>query len=98
MKDVIYLTDRPSPQKKWLEKEKEVENGTQFRVKSEWPGPPELNGYSRIGYNDDDTIMFIDFDGGPFMRKECRYLDYKIEDIFYDVDGLKIVLSDVDHS
>ncbi len=98
MKDVIYLTDRPSPQKKWLEKEKDVKNGTQFRVKSVWPGAPEFDSYSRIGYDDNNNIIFIDFDGGPFLRKECKYLDYKIEDIFNDGEGLKIVLSDVNHS
>lgn len=98
MKDLINLIDRPSPQKKWLEKEKEVENGTQYRVKSEWPGAPEFDTYYRIGYEDDNSIIFIDFDGGPFLRKECRYLDYKIEDIFNDEDGLKMVLSDVHHN
>lgn len=34
MKSVIYLRDRPSPQKKWLEKEKEVENGIQYKLKT----------------------------------------------------------------
>lgn len=98
MKDLINLIDRPSPQKKWLEKEKEVENGTQYRVKSKWPGAPEFDNYYRVGFNDDNGIDFIDFDGGPFLRKKCTYLDYKIEDIFNDEDGLKMVLSDVHHN
>lgn len=97
MKDVIYLYDRPSPQKKWLEKEKDVANGTQYSVKTEWPNYPEYN-YYRVGFDDNSGIDFIDFDGGPFLRKGCNYLNYLIKDIFNEGDGLKMVLTNDDHN
>lgn len=93
MKSVIYLRDRPSPQKKWLEKEKDVENGIQYKLKTIWPNAPEFDNLYRIGFNKDKSINFIDFDGGPLLYKGYTYLNYTIQDIFQDNDEIKVILS-----
>lgn len=37
--------------------------------------------YMRVGYNDDETINFVDPSGGPFMRVGAKWDDFIIESI-----------------
>lgn len=38
-------------------------------------------GYMRVGYNDDNSINFVDPSGGPFMRVGAEWDDFTIETI-----------------
>lgn len=37
--------------------------------------------YTRVGYNDDKSINFVDPSGGPFMRVGAKWDDFVIESI-----------------
>ena len=86
MKQIFELIGRPSPQIKELRLLYENnDNVGVYKIYSKWEGAPELDGYCRILYSENDKIDGLDFDGGPMIYRGFSLDKHnKIIDIYKD--------------
>lgn len=83
MKEEYILHDRPSSQIKKLILVNKQDNIGEYEIYTKWPNYPELDNYMRIGFDLNNIIDYIDFDGGPFITRGyilsdgCKVMAFK---------------------
>ena len=81
---------------KQLHLESQSDHSGIYKVYTKWPGHPNLDDYLRIGYDDENHINYIDFDGGPWLTIGSKVGDYTIIDFTHNGNfgDVKVIVQD----
>ena len=99
MQEIIDLSKAGhalTSQIKQLHLESQSDHNGVYKVYTKWPGSSDLDDYLRIGYNDEKHIVYIDFDGGPWLTIGSKVGDYIITDFIHDGEfrEIKVIVDD----
>ena len=99
MKSKYVLKERESQEVKELLLENTYidQNGNKlgvYTIRAYWKDDPN-NGYIRVGYSNDGSINFVDFDGGPLIGVGTVIDDVKVKLINEENNNIKVVVEDV---
>ena len=87
MQEIIDLSKAGhalTSQIKQLHFESQSDHNGVYKVYTKWPGHPNLDDYLRIGYDDENHINYIAFDGGPWLTIGSKVGDYTITDFTHN--------------
>ena len=99
MQEIIDLSKEGharTSQIKQLHLESQKGHSGVYKVYTKWPGHPSLDDYLRIGYDDENHIKYIDFDGGPWLTIGSKVGDYTITDFTHNGNfgDVKVIVQD----
>ena len=99
MQEIIDLSKAGhalTSQIKQLHLESQSDHSGIYKVYTKWPGHPNLDDYLRIGYDDENHINYIDFDGGPWLTIGSKVGNYTITDFTHNgnFEDVKVIVQD----
>ena len=99
MQEIIDLSKAGhalTSQIKQLHLESQSDHNGVYKVYTKWPGHPNLDDYLRIGYDDENHIKYIDFDGGPWLTIGSKVGNYTITDFTHNGNfgDVKVIVQD----